>query len=91
MKGPPVTPRQHVEAAAEAAVHSGRLDVATELIDTLDTLDADPDFEPSLAAPEGKLNVANARYGNVDQRYWAKSGLNDLEEACDDEGADDGV
>ena len=42
-----------------------------ELIELLDEMDGDPDFEPSL----GSAAI-------IDQRFWASSDLMDLEE-CD--------
>lgn len=86
--------RQMLEAACE------RLLAAVEaILADLDAIDGDPDFEPSLGAPEAQMRcselfgrsrffVASTIERNLDQRAWAARGSrDDREEQCEDEGA----
>lgn len=58
------------------------------LIDTLDQIDGDPDFEPSLGLSElqpYESQAHAAKLAPIGGPEWT-----DLEEACEDEGAFDG-
>lgn len=86
--------RQILEAACD------RLLAAVEaILADLDAIDGDPDFEPSLGAPEARMHCselfgrggflkAYATELNFDQRAWAlRGGRDDREMQCEDEGA----
>lgn len=50
------------------------------LIDLLDRIDGDPDFEPNLSAPVPTFWLSQA--------LWAEGADDDREESCEDEGFD---
>ena len=62
----------------------------------LDEIDQDPDFEPTLGAPEADAMGTEAFFGHfagprrstaLSQARWAAGGTDDREFACEDEGA----
>lgn len=73
--------RRRLEEAVEAAISA------------LDAFDGDPDLEPNLGAPDRHPGNGQYNRANPCQTDWAQGRAADLEEECEDEGAqceDDG-
>jgi hypothetical protein len=88
---PGVDPRRWRQALA--ARIEWQLACVDRLIAALDAMDADPDCEPSLAAPEIHPSAGGAilprRDGDGAQIAWSAGGLLDLEEDADADDHDD--
>lgn len=65
-------------------------DALAGLIDALDHMDGDPDFEPTLGSPEDKAgNFEGWRFPQgADQTYWADGRGDDERELEDEHGGD---